>query len=124
VGEWVWSKALRYALAGALLEEVNELYTRYVGPLVKPDGAPVPLAERVAAVASARAVPWLFPAGEYVAIARVPRGFATVLTLRDLANLVGGIYWESEGVVLVKPDALAAFITARETRIAQLIGQA
>jgi len=124
VSEWVWSRVLKNAVAEALLQEINEVYVEHIGSLVKPDGTPVPIVDRITAVASSRAVPWIFPAKDYVALTKVPSRFATVLTLKDLASMVGGIYWESEGVVLVKPDALAAFITARETRITQLLAQA
>ena len=124
MSEWGWSRVLKNAVAEALLEELNRVYVEHIGSLVKPDGTPVPIVDRIAVVASSRAVSWIFPAREYVAISKVPSRLASVMTLKDLANLVGGIYWESEGVVLVKPDALAAFITARETRITQLLSQA
>ena len=124
MGEWGWSRILKAAVANALLEEINRAYTEHVGSLVGAGGAPVPIADRIAAVAAAKAVPWLFMVGEYVALTRVPPAFAAVMTLKQLASLIGGIYWESEGVVLVKLDALASFLTAREERIKELMGRA
>jgi len=115
---------LKAAVANALLEAINQAYTEYVGSLVGAGGAPVPIADRIAAVAAAKAVPWLFVVGEYVVLSRVPPAFAAVMTLKQLASLIGGIYWEGEGVVLVKLDALASFLTAREERIKELMGQA
>jgi len=47
-------------VADALLAEINAAYAEYVGPLVGADGTPVPIADRITAVASARVVPWLY----------------------------------------------------------------
>jgi len=124
VSDWVWSRILKSAVADSLLGEVNSAYVQHIGALVKPDGTPVPIAERFTAVASARVVPWLFLIGEYVALTKVPDRFAAVMTLKDLASLVGGIYWESEGAVLVKLDTLVAFVNAREERMKSLLQQA
>jgi hypothetical protein len=45
------------------------------------------------------------------------------MTLRDLASLLGGMYWESEGCVVVDLPVLVSFLTARESRWATLLAQ-
>jgi hypothetical protein len=45
------------------------------------------------------------------------------MTLRDLASLLGAMYWESEGAVVVDLPALVSFLTARESRWRTLLAQ-
>jgi hypothetical protein len=90
---------------------------------VKADGTVVPLEERVSRVAEARALPWLRIIDSKVFITKVPDAFASVMTLRDLASLIGGVYWESEGCVVVDLPVLVSFFTARESRWATLLAQ-
>jgi hypothetical protein len=45
------------------------------------------------------------------------------MTLRDLASLLGGMYWESEGCAVVDLSALVSFLTQRESRWAALLAQ-
>ena len=123
MAEWIWSKVARWAVADALLAEINAAYTQQVGPLIRADGTPVPIADRITAVASARVVPWLYISGDYVVVTKVPDMFAAVMTLKVFANIVGGIYWESEGAVLVKLDTLVSFIESRRTEIETLLAQ-
>jgi hypothetical protein len=123
VAEWIWSKVARWAVADALLAEINAAYAEYVGPFVRADGTPVPIADRITAVASARVVPWLYISGDYVVVTKVPERFAAVMTLKAFANMVGGIYWESEGAVLVKLGTLVSFIESRRTEIETLLAQ-
>lgn len=58
-----------------------------------------------------------------MAIAKVPERGAHVLTLRELASLLGGWYSEAGRVVLVKPDTLESFITERVRAVSGLLGQ-
>lgn len=120
---WSAARILRELVAAELLREINELYESHVGSLVRPDGTPVPIRDRVVAVAQASAAPWIFMAGGYVAIAKVPERVAHVLTLRELASLLGGWYSETGRVVLVKPDTLESFITERVRTVSGLLGQ-
>jgi len=92
--------------------------------LVKPDGTTVPLEERVSKVAETRALPWLRIIDTKVFITKVPDALASVMTLRDLASLLGGVYWEGEGCVVVDLSALVSFLTARESRWRTLLAQA
>ena len=114
---------LNAALAQALESEITQAYVTAVGPLVKPDGTVVPLEERVSKVAEVRALPWLRIIDSKVFITKVPDAFSSVMTLRDLASLLGGMYWESEGCVVVDLSALARFLTARESRWSELLKQ-
>jgi hypothetical protein len=123
VAEWIWSKVAKWAVADALLAEINAAYTQHVGSLVGADGTPVPIADRITAVASARVVPWLYISGDYVVVTKVPDRFAAVMTLKVFADMVGGIYWESEGAVLVKLGTLVSFIESRRTEIETLLAQ-
>ena len=91
--------------------------------MVKPDGTVVPLEERVSKVAETRALPWLRIIDSKVFISKVPDAFSSVMTLRDLASLLGAMYWESEGAVVVDLSALVSFLTARESRWATLLAQ-
>jgi hypothetical protein len=123
VETWTAVRILRELVAAELLREINELYASYVGGLVGPDGAPVPIRDRIVAVAQANVVPWIFMAGGYVAIAKVPERLAHVITVRELASLVGGWYSETERVALVKPDTLESFLTERNRTVSDLLGQ-
>jgi hypothetical protein len=114
---------LNAALAQALEAEITQAYVAAVGPLVRADGTTVPLEERVQKVAEARALPWLRVTDTKVFISKVPDAFSSVMTLRDLASLLGGVYWESEGVVVVDLPALVSFLTQRESRWATLLAQ-
>jgi hypothetical protein len=114
---------LNAAVAQALETEITRAYVAAVGPLVKPDGTTVPLEERVSKVAEVRALPWLRIIDSKVFIAKVPDAFSSVMTLRDLASLLGGMYWESEGCVVVDLSVLVSFLTARESRWATLLAQ-
>ena len=91
--------------------------------MVKPDGTTVPLEERVSKVAETRALPWLRIIDSKVFISKVPDAFSSVMTLRDLASLLGGVYWEGEGCVVVDLSALVSFLTARESRWRTLLAQ-
>jgi hypothetical protein len=91
--------------------------------LIKPDGTPVPILDRINAVASIWVLPWLFKVGDNIAIARVPDELANVMSLKDLASLIGGVCYESENVVLVNPSTLADFLSQRITRLASLLAQ-
>lgn len=120
---WTAVRILRELVAAELLREINELYTSYVGSLVGPDGAPVPIRDRIVAVAQANAAPWIFTAGGYVAIAKVPERLAHAITVKELASLVGGWYLETERVALVRPEALEDFLTERIKMVSGLLGQ-
>ena len=123
MSQWTWYRTLRLALADALRKRIDEAYVNYVGSLIKPDGTPVPILDRINAVASIWVLPWLFKVGDYIAIARVPDEFANVMSLKDLASLIGGICYESENVVLVDPSTLADFLSQRITRLESLLAQ-
>jgi hypothetical protein len=123
MSQWTWYRTLRLALADALRKRIDEAYVNYVGSLIKPDGTPVPILDRINAVASIWVLPWLFKVGGYIAIARVPDEFANVMSLKDLASLIGGICYESENVVLVDPSTLADFLSQRITRLESLLAQ-
>ena len=123
VSAWLWKRLLEAAVALALEVEITSAYVERVGPLVKPDGSAVPLEERVTAVAQARAVPWLRAVGGKLFITKVPDAFASVMTLRDLALILGALYWEPEGCVVVELTKLVEFLTAREKRWADLLKQ-
>jgi hypothetical protein len=123
VSAWIWQRVLNAAVAQALEAEITRAYVESVGPLVKPDGTTVPLEERVSKVAETRALPWLRIRDSKVFITKVPDAFASVMTLRDLASLLGGVYWESEGCVVVDLSTLVSFLTARESRWATLLAQ-
>ena len=123
MSQWTWYRTLRLALADALRKRIDEAYVNYVGSLIKPDGTPVPILDRINAVASIWVLPWLFKVGDYVAIARVPDEFASVMSLKDLASLIGGICYESENVVLVNPSTLADFLSQRITRLESILAQ-
>ena len=114
---------LSAAVALALESEITRAYVESVGPLVKPDGTVVPLEERIGKVAETRTLPWLRVIDSKVFISKVPDAFSSVMTLRDLASLLGGVYWESEGVVVVDLPTLVSFLTARESRWATLLAQ-
>jgi hypothetical protein len=114
---------LNAAVALALENEITQAYVAAVGPLVRADGTTVPLEERVRKVAEVRALPWLRIIDGKVFITKVPDAFASVMTLRDLASLVGGVYWESEGCVVVDLPTLVSFLTARERRWSELLKQ-
>jgi hypothetical protein len=114
---------LNAAVALALESEITRAYVESVGSLVKPDGTTVPLEERVSKVAETRALPWLRIIDSNVLITKVPDAFSSVMTLRDLASLLGGMYWESEGVVVVDLSTLVSFLTQRESRWATLLAQ-
>jgi hypothetical protein len=114
---------LNAALAQTLEGEITQAYVAAVGPLVKADGTVVPLEERVSEVAEARVLPWLRIIDSKVLITKVPDAFSSVMTLRDLASLLGGVYWESEGAVVVDLSTLVSFLTARESRWATLLAQ-
>jgi hypothetical protein len=114
---------LNAAVAQALESEITRAYVTAVGPLVKPDGTVVPLEERISKVAEVRALPWLRLIDTKVFISKVPEAFSSVMTLRDLASLLGGVYWESEGCVVVDLSALVSFLTARERRWSELLKQ-
>jgi hypothetical protein len=115
---------LNAAVAQALETEITQAYVTAVGPLVKADGTVVPLEERVQKVAATRALPWLRITDTKVFITKVPDALSSVMTLRDLASLIGGVYWESEGVVVVDLPTLVSFLTQRESRWATLLAQA
>ena len=115
---------LSAAVAQALEEEITRAYVNAVGPLVRADGTVVPLEERVSKVAEVRALPWLRIIDSKVFITKVPEAFSSTMTLRDLASLLGGMYWESEGAVVVDLSGLVSFLTARERRWADLLKQA
>jgi hypothetical protein len=123
VSVWVWQRVLSAALAQALEAEITQAYVAAVGPLVKADGTVVPLEERVSKVAETRALPWLRIIDSKVLITKVPDALASVMTLRDLASVLGGMYWESEGCVVVDLSALVSFLTARESRWRDLLAQ-
>jgi hypothetical protein len=123
VSQWTWYRTLRLALADALRKRIDEAYVNYVGSLIKPDGTPVPILDRINAVASIWVLPWLFKVGDNIAIARVPDELANVMSLKDLASLIGGVCYESENVVLVNPSTLADFLSQRITRLASLLAQ-
>ena len=114
---------LNAAVAQALESEITQAYVTAVGPLVKPDGTTVPLEERVSKVAETRVLPWLRIIDTKVFISKVPDAFASVMTLRDLASLLGAMYWESEGAVVVDLPALVSFLTQRESRWRTLLAQ-
>ena len=114
---------LNAALAQAIESEITQAYVAAVGPLVKPDGTVVPLEERVSKVAETRALPWLRIIDGKVFITKVPDALASVMTLRDLASLLGAMYWESEGCVVVDLSALVSFLTQREKRWSELLKQ-
>ena len=114
---------LNAALAQALESEISQAYVTAVGSLVKPDGTTVPLEERVSKVAEARVLPWLRIIDSKVFISKVPDAFSSVMTLRDLASLLGGVYWESEGCVVVDLPVLVSFLTQRESRWRDLLAQ-
>jgi len=114
---------LNAAVAQALESEITQAYVAAVGPLVKADGTVVPLEERVLKVAEVRVLPWLRVVDTKVFITKVPDAFASVMSLRDLASLVGGVYWESEGCVVVDLSTLVSFLAARERRWGELLKQ-
>jgi hypothetical protein len=123
VSAWVWQRVLNAAVAQAIESEITRAYVESVGSLVKPDGTVVPLEERVQKVAETRVLPWLRIIDSKVFISKVPDAFSSVMTLRDLASLMGGVYWESEGCVVVDLSVLASFLTARERRWSELLKQ-
>jgi hypothetical protein len=123
VSAFIWQRVLNAAVALALESEITRAYVEGVGPLVRADGTVVPLEERVRKVAETRALPWLRIIDGKVFITKVPDAFSSVMTLRDLASLVGGVYWESEGCVVVDLSTLANFLTQRERRWSELLKQ-
>jgi len=57
VETWSAARILRELVAAELLREINELYESHVGSLIRPDGTPVPIRNRIVAVAQASAAP-------------------------------------------------------------------
>jgi len=104
----------------SILKELNEAYASYFGGIPVVDGEPESLHERIRLVLEARCLTWIYKINDKVILERVPPELEGRISMKELAQIIQGMYIATEDCIVVSWDAFLNFIDAKIKRISGL----
>jgi len=105
----------------SIIRELNKAYAVYFGGIPVVDSEPESLQARIRLVLESRCLTWIYMVNDKVILERVPPELEGRLSMKELAQIINGIYIEEEDCVVISWDNFKAFLDKKIERISGLM---